>query len=197
MATNRIVSHSVMFLSNLNDQECDVLDQLQWLKKPAKCFSVFCKWLCRQVGKLPKMVKICFNILLAFVYIIHFKLRNYLQKQLKYGLFKLRSLFGRFFDSSFTGYICSISLFLEGQKFWKNSHDLYILRFRLCGCNILYFIMNNTIKAISSSVQRMVLLCYILDSPITNLLLLLVYLGLKYIIMRYVYVIIQKNNREA
>ena len=136
------------------------------------------------------MVKICFNILLAFVYIIHFKLHNYLQKRLKYGLFKLRSLFGQFFDSSFTGYICSISLFLEGQKFWKYLHDLYILRFRLCGCVILYFIMNNTIKAISSSVQRMVLLCYILDSPITNLLLLLVYLGLKYIIMRYVYVII-------
>ena len=136
------------------------------------------------------MIKICFNILLAFVYIIHFKLRNYLQKQLKYGLFKLRSLFGRFFYSSFTGYICSISLFLEGQKFWKYLHDLYILIFRLCGCVILYFIMNNIIKAISSSIQRMVLLCYILDSPITNLLLLLVYLGLKYIIMRYVYVII-------
>ena len=168
---------------------------VQWLKKLAKCFSVFCKWLCRQVGKLPKMVKTCFNILLAFVYIIHFKLRNYLQKQLKYGLFKLRSLFGQFFDSSFTGYICPTSLFLEGQKFWKYLHDLYKLRFRLCGCVILYFIMNNTIKAISSSVQRMVLLCYILDSPITNLLLLLVYLGLKYIIMWYVYNL--KNNREA
>ena len=100
------------------------------------------------------MVKICFNILLAFVYIINFKLCNYLQKQLKYGLFKLRGLFGRFFDSSFTGYICSISLFLEGQKFWKYLHDLYILRFRLCGCVILYFIMNNTIKAISSSATK-------------------------------------------